>query len=149
MKDNDQARHKEEENGQVINERNTEMIIKMGTWNIRGLNGKEVEICEEFDKAKLDVLTISETKKKGSGIEKLTRHHILIYSGVELEERAAAGVGCILHTKDLNRICKWEKVSDRILILEMEQNNQKKTIISVYGPDENERKEKRINSGKT
>ncbi|KAK5641093.1 hypothetical protein RI129_009640 [Pyrocoelia pectoralis] len=41
--------------------------IKIGTWNIRSMNGKEIEMIEEFKKTKLEVLDITETKKKGVG----------------------------------------------------------------------------------
>ena len=39
-------------------------IWRIGTWNVRGLTGKENELADEFDKASLDILAITETKKK-------------------------------------------------------------------------------------
>lgn len=66
--------------------------------------------------------------------------YILIYSGVEQNERAAAGVGCIIHKDNLSKIHKWEAVTERILTIEIKQNKQIRTIIGVYGPDDNEKK---------
>lgn len=37
---------------------------KIGTWNVRYLCGKEEEIVEEMIRYKVDILTITETKKK-------------------------------------------------------------------------------------
>lgn len=37
---------------------------KLATWKVGGLNEYEYELIQEFKKAKLDILTISETKKK-------------------------------------------------------------------------------------
>lgn len=102
-----------------------------------------MELCEELKKASLDILIITETKKKGKGITKLGKNHILIYSGVDENERASAGVGCITHKNNLDLINKWETITERIMIVEMKGSKQVKTIIAVYGPDENERKEKK------
>lgn len=37
---------------------------KMGSWNITSLHGKEFELIEEVETNKLDILGITETKKK-------------------------------------------------------------------------------------
>ena len=50
---------------------------KLGTWNIRGLAGKEHELSEEFTKTRLDVLTITETKKRGKGRCVIDGNHVL------------------------------------------------------------------------
>lgn len=53
----------------------------MATWNVRGLNGKEYELIEEMINARVDILGITEIKKKGKGVIKI-QNHILLYSGV-------------------------------------------------------------------
>lgn len=109
----------------------------MGTWNIRSLQGKENELTDEFIRADLDILAITETKKKEKGTIELEKGHILIYSGVDKNKRAAAGVGCIVHKKLVNKIKKWEAWSDRILTVEIqEKEGNHKTFIIVYGPNE-------------
>lgn len=55
-------------------------ILKIGTWNIRSLNGKEHELIEEFEKAKLDIIAVTETKKKEQGMIELERGHLLLYT---------------------------------------------------------------------
>jgi hypothetical protein len=45
--------------------------MKIGTWNVRSIAGKETEL-----------VGVTETKKKGQGIEKLQDGYLLYYSGV-------------------------------------------------------------------
>jgi hypothetical protein len=49
------------------NKENSRKYWKLATWNIRGLSGKENELIEECQKIKVDILGITETKKKGQG----------------------------------------------------------------------------------
>ncbi|KAL3278767.1 hypothetical protein HHI36_016293 [Cryptolaemus montrouzieri] len=60
----------------------------IGTWNIRSLNGKETELNVEFTATGLDVLVIVETKKKSQGEMELEGGNLLLYSGVQKDERA-------------------------------------------------------------
>ncbi|XP_050499989.1 craniofacial development protein 2-like isoform X3 [Diabrotica virgifera virgifera] len=117
-------------------------IWRLATWNIRGLNGKETELSYEFDKNKIEILGITETKKKGIGEIHLEGGHLLIYSGVPPEKRAAAGVGTIIKKEKVIKIQDWKGWSERIVALEMkDEQGEPQTIITAYGPDENEKKE--------
>jgi hypothetical protein len=53
--------------------------MRFGTWNIKSLNGKEVEIVREMEKYRLELLGLSEVKKKGSGEKRLEKGFILRY----------------------------------------------------------------------
>ena len=53
--------------------------MSIGTWNVRSIKGKEVELVNEVKKYKVDKLGITETKKKGRGVENLGSRK-LIYS---------------------------------------------------------------------
>lgn len=118
-------------------------LWKIGTWNIKTLTGKELELEEEFEEMGLNLLAITETKKKGKGTLKLEKGNILIYSGVEETDRAAAGVGCIIHKKLSEQVHRWQAWSERILEVEINDkvNKEMKTIIVVYGPNEDEKAE--------
>jgi hypothetical protein len=59
------------------NKGNPRNYWKLATWNIRGLSGKENELKEECRKVKLDILGITETKKKGQGITEVANGYIL------------------------------------------------------------------------
>ncbi|XP_023312211.1 craniofacial development protein 2-like [Anoplophora glabripennis] len=131
---NSQGKGKNSEKGQ------TKEIWKIGTWNIRSINGKENELMQEFQNAGLDILTVSETKKKNKGVMELENGHLLIYSGVENNKRTAAGVGCIIHQKLVQSVSKWEAHTERILTVEINKRDGKQmTVICVYGPDEDEK----------
>ena len=102
------------------------------------LKRKEIELVDEFEKSGVDVLAITETKNKGKGIIKLNNNHILIYSGVENEERARAGVGCIIHSKMKKAIREWECINERIMTIKLDNITETTTnIIIIYGSDEN------------
>lgn len=117
-------------------------VWKIGTWNVKSINGKENELTQEFEEMGLDILAISETKKKGTGLKELDNGHLLIYSGVEHNTRAAGGVGCLIHHKFYQRVNKWEAISERILTVEINNPDGKiMTFICVYGPNEDEKAE--------
>lgn len=132
--------HKEEKHGKI---KKQYKISKLGTWNIRSLNGKEIEIINEFERAGLEILVIPETKKKGNGILELENDHLLVWSGVEDTKRAQAGIGCILHRDIKEKLNKWEAISERILSVELKYKTHVKTIIAVYGPNEDKRIEEK------
>lgn len=114
----------------------------MATWNIRSIKGKERELEYEFGKAKLSILVVTETKKKGQGEMELDDGHVLLYSGVPEKERAAAGVGCLINKELVKNITGWKGWSERIMTVDLTLAKEEKlTIIAVYGPNEDERKE--------
>lgn len=45
--------------------------IRTGTWSVTSLYGKENELIEEMIEYEIDILGISEMKKKGKGTMKL------------------------------------------------------------------------------
>ena len=111
---------------------------------MRSINGKENELDEEFAKAELDILTITETKKKGQGEIELKSGHTLIYSGVDDSKRAAAGVGCIIKQTIADKVQKWEAHSERILVVELKvKKDDLISIVTVYGPNEDENKKQK------
>lgn len=86
------------------------------------------------------MLGITETKKKGQGVLKLTNNNILIYSGVSHETSAAAGVGCLINEILADYILAWKVLSENILTVEIKdgKTNQIKSIVVVYGPNEDD-----------
>ncbi|KAJ3650001.1 hypothetical protein Zmor_021714 [Zophobas morio] len=63
---------------------------KMGSWNVQAINGKE--LLEEFERNKLRLLGITETKKEGKGNILIEQGHILIWwKGPERENGGWSG----------------------------------------------------------
>ena len=48
---------------------NNNDCYRFGTWNVRSLTGKEMELIEEMKKYRLDVLGVSEGKMRGNGMK--------------------------------------------------------------------------------
>ena len=76
----------------------THKQINIAAWNVRGYCNKEAELENELKSAKVDIAIISETKKKSRGSMEL-KDYILIYSGVDKNERAQAGVAIMIDKK--------------------------------------------------
>lgn len=118
------------------------IYYRIATWNIRGINGKEEELIEEIKQAKIGILAITETKKKGQGIQDVQENYILLYSGVEHEKRAKAGVGIIMDKDIYKKVTNWDYISERLMTIDVETKpTHKIKIIVVYGPNEDDTKD--------
>jgi exonuclease III len=117
--------------------------LKYGTWNVRGLNGKEVELVKEIKKTDIKFLAINETKKKGQGWEILDDEYKLLYIGVSQKENARAGVGCLIHKDQEKNIINWKLINERIMQVDIKEEVGNISMIIVYGPNEDEKKEEK------
>ena len=115
---------------------------RISTWNLRSIKGKELELLGEIKKYNINILGITETKKKGQGHEDLGLGHKLIHSGVEFKDRAQAGVGLIL-TNEHFANSDYRCINERLLDVNIEFENKNIKIIVAYGPNEDEITEKR------
>lgn len=59
------------------------------TQNMRGIKRKEEELIEEVEKAKLDILAVTDTKKKGQQMLEMEGGRTLPYTGVKLVRRVS------------------------------------------------------------
>lgn len=116
---------------------------RIGTWNIRSINGKEKELIQEVKKYSMEILAITETKKKGEG-ETTIEEYGLLYSGVEMNKTAQAGVGCVISPQYMKKLLEWKAVSKRTMKVTFTQgHDEKMDVIIVYGPGENDPKEEK------
>lgn len=83
----------------------------------------------------MDILIISETKKKGNGTENLNGI-IHCWSGVQNGERAKAGVGILINKKLKNCIQTREPINEKIIRIVMKMYGREFMTLSVYGPNE-------------
>lgn len=119
----------------------TKTPLKIGTWNTRSIKDKEEEIIIEMQKMGIEILGLTETKKKGMGFEKLVKDYYIYWSGVEETEWAQAGVAFIIHENKLADVRNERYVNERILAIDLEINKEPYTLIVSYGPNEDEKVE--------
>jgi hypothetical protein len=121
-----------------LNTEKNKTIWKMASWNVRGINGKEIELGEEIRDKNIEIVAITETKKKGKGSIILENGMLLIYSGVEETKRAQAGVACMIKKESINKIKNWIYHNERILRVDIDMDTEetKTNLIICYGPDE-------------
>jgi len=84
---------------------------------------------------KMDVVVLTETKKKGAGSE-LLGNYIHLFSGVKKYERAKRRVSVLINKKWKGSIKNWESIDERILKLDMNIWGYKLTITGIYAPNE-------------
>lgn len=119
-------------------EKMNQKTIKIGTWNVKSLLGKEKELVNEFNSTNLKILAITETKKKGQGCIEVDDGHILIYRGVKKNQRPQAGVACLIAVDWKEKIMSWEPYSERILKIELQWKIGEEKLLNlivVYAPN--------------
>jgi len=76
-------------------------LLNYCTWNVQGIRGKMEEITSELGKLKMDVIGLTETKRKGTGSE-IVGGYVHLYSGVSEDRRAERGVSIRKAMKERN-----------------------------------------------
>lgn len=82
------------------------------------MNRKEMARMKEFTGKEMEILAITETKKKGCG-EMTIEEHETLYSGVHTERRAEARVGCLLSLSYRNKLVDWKPMNERIMRIKL------------------------------
>jgi len=105
--------------------------INIGTWNVQGFGRKINEVFFEVKRLKMDVMVITETKKKGQGSENLGEYDCF-YSGVSKDKRAQQGVAVLIRKKYRKCITSWEPINERLIKINLTIRGRKITILGVY-----------------
>ncbi|CAF4505671.1 unnamed protein product [Rotaria sp. Silwood2] len=109
--------------------------MKIGTWNVTSLIGKQFELIEEAKKYQLDILGISSTKRKGQGTLALNNGWQLFYSGVDPSTHAQAGVAILLNPLLADAVLEWKPINERVALIRRQLKATILTIIQVYAPN--------------
>ena len=83
---------------------------------------------------KISILGISDTRRKGKGIKEIDSNFVLIWSGVSKEQRAAHGVGLIIHHDKAKDIVSTDYISERLVKVGIREGNKITNYIQVYAP---------------
>ena len=109
--------------------------MKIGTWNVTSLTGKEIELIEEAKKYQLDILGISSTKQAGNGPLILNNGGQLSYSSVDPTIHARAGVAILLHPRLIDKVLEWRPFNERAALIRLQLNKSNLTVIQAYAPN--------------
>ena len=69
--------------------------MRLGTLNVQGIRNKTGEIIKGLEELSQDIMILTETKKKGNGVETLGPY-LHFYSGFPKEKRAKTGVSILV-----------------------------------------------------
>ena len=109
--------------------------MNVGTWNVTSLTGKEVELVEEVKKYRLDIVSLSSTKKRGNGIVVLQDGWQLLYSEVEPSTHAQSGVGLLISLPLIDAVIEWKPINERAALLRLQLPMKTQAVIQVYAPN--------------
>ena len=109
-------------------------ISKIGTWNVSGLGDKEPCIVEFCRERKIEILGISDIRKKGHTTKEIHDNYVLICSGTNTNERAKHGVGFIVSPVTSKNITNTEYISERIALIRTAEKNKTTVYIQIYAP---------------
>lgn len=109
--------------------------LRVATWNVSSITGKELELVEEMKSYRIDVVGISSTKRRGSGTVDLEGGWKLFYSGVQPTESARAGVGILTSPRLTDCAVEWIPSGGRIGLLKLNLGKRFVWIVQVYAPN--------------
>jgi len=111
--------------------------IRLGTLNVQGRRKKTGEIIMGLEELKQDITVLTETKKKGNGVEILGTY-LHFYSGVPKEKRAKRGVSILVKKRYKSCITTWEAVNENMIKLHMNLFGKKLCILGIYAINDDE-----------
>lgn len=112
----------------------TSPTFKLATLNICGLGQKIMEIVNFMKKHTIQIMGLSDCRKRGQNIQQIHEDYVLIWSGVNTGRRATHGVGFIVHPSIAHLIDKITYVSSRIISVRFKDRNKQTSIVQVYAP---------------
>ena len=81
----------------------------------------------------MDVIGLTETKRKGTGTE-IVRDYVHLYSGVSKDRRAERGVSILIKKKFKKGITNWEAVNENIITVNINRLGTEIMVLCVYAP---------------
>ena len=99
-----------------------------GTWNIGTIKGRSSEVCEVLRRRKVKVCCIQEIRWKSEGSRALQGYK-LIWKG---NSEGTAGVGVLVASELVDRIIRVERISDRVIAVDLVIGEQIVKMVSCY-----------------
>ena len=111
--------------------------FRLGTLNVGTLRGKSGEVVETLTRRRLDLCCLQEVRWKGGHSRTVMgkdSHYKFFWQG---DREGRAGVGIAIAEKWVDKVVRVDRVSDRIIALELLIGKTVTTFISVYAPQVN------------
>jgi hypothetical protein len=110
----------------------------LATWNVRGVKGKEEVLIDIMKVKGIDILCVTETKRKGCESLSMQNDCLGLWCGVNDEEHGSEGVGLILSREAKGYMRQYELVSPRLLWVRMKIGVLRVMLIGGYAPVDGE-----------
>ena len=121
--------------GYVANFRKNHYKLLPGNWNVFTLTGKELELVEEAKKCHLDIVGVSPTKRRGSGIVDLDGGWKLFYSGADPSISAQSGVEILISPQLTDCVFDWIVLGSRASMMKLKVKDRLLCLLQVYAPN--------------
>ena len=111
--------------------------FRIGTLNVGTLRGKSGEVVETLTRRGIDLCCLQEVRWRGGHSRTVTgkdSHYKFFWQG---DRGGIAGVGIAIAVKWVDKVVRVDRVSDRIIALELLIGKTVTTFISVYAPQAN------------
>ena len=92
------------------------------------MRNKTGEIIKGLEELRQDITILTETKKKGTGVETLGPY-LHFYSGVTKEKRAKTGVSILVKKRYKRYITTWEALNENVIKIYMNLFRKKLCIL--------------------
>ena len=101
-----------------------------------------MELVKEIGKMKIDILGITETKRKGVGSQQKADRYIMFWSGVDKSKTAQAGVAFVIN-KERIEILQVKNINERIMVVKTKLGLEVYYFFVLYAPNENAKVEEK------
>lgn len=108
--------------------------IRIATWNAQSMfkEAKFKNVIEEMTRLQIDILGISESRLKGTGIQS-DEETITYYSGNDDKDHWN-GVAIIIRKNLRSAVINFLPVSDRVMLLQIRAKPVNLNIVQIYAP---------------
>ncbi len=128
-------RQRREKDDKIKQNARANKSIYIGTYNVRSLLGEDrlVELQEELQHIKWDIIGLAETRRRGENIEQLKNGSVLYTVGKE--NRSDSGVGFLVNQQLANNVVEFKSTSDRVAMIVIKLSHRYMLkVIQVYAP---------------
>jgi len=109
----------------------------IGCWNVRTMFsiGKAAQVAREMNKARCEILGLSEVRWTGFVRVELGSGESIIFSGRE-DDMHRSGVAIMMSEKAKKSLLEWKPINERIIVARFNSAYIKISMVQVYAPTE-------------